>query len=191
MDIDYKIPGFSGKNTIIALLVAAILSAGLLISDSKTQGDEALLFEFQVRQNIEKKSMRPSSHLHATLSLARLAAIQKNTLLPIANISNPEPKTVQRIRVIATAYSSTVWQTDDTPFITASNTWVRKGIIANNFFPFGTRVRIPEFYGDKIFVVEDRMHWRKSNYHIDIWFPSLQQAKNFGIKKTYIEILEG
>ena len=174
MDIDSKIPDFSGQNTTIVLLVAIILSAGLLIPDSKTQEDKALLSELQARQNIEKS----------------LATIQKNTLLAIADVSNPEPKTVRRIRVIATAYSSTVWQTDDTPFITASNTWVRKGIIANNFFPFGTKVRIPEFYGDKIFVVEDRMHWRKSNYHIDIWFPTLQQAKNFGARITYVEILE-
>ena len=174
MDIDSKIPGFSGKNTIIVLLVIVILSAGLLIPDSKIQEDKTLLSELQVRQNIEEN----------------LVTIQENTLLPIANIFNPKPKTARIIRVIATAYSSTPCQTDDTPFITASNTRVRKGIIANNFFPFGTKVRIPEFYGDKIFVVEDRMHWRKSNYHIDIWFPSYWEAKNFGAKKTYIEILE-
>ncbi len=175
MNIDSKPPGFSGQNTIIVLLVAVILSAELLIPDSKIQEDEVLLLEFQARQNNIEKN---------------LAAIQKNTLLPIAEIFNPAPEAVQKIRVVVTAYSSTPCQTDDTPFITASNTWVRKGIVANNFFSFGTRIRIPEFYGDKIFVVEDRMHWRKSNYHIDIWFPSYWEAKNFGIQKTYIEILE-
>src|SRR3989344_3213041 len=60
----------------------------------------------------------------------------------------------------ATAYSSTPDQTDDTPFITAKGTTVRDGIIAANFLPFGTRIKIPDIYGDKIFVVEDRMNRR-------------------------------
>lgn len=98
-------------------------------------------------------------------------------------------KIAKKINVVATAYSSTPWQTDDTPFITADGATVRDGIIANNLLAFGTRVRIPELYGSKIFTVEDRMHWRKGNYHIDIWFPSYQQAVNFGAKTTYIEVL--
>ena len=130
-----------------------------------------------------------------------LLTIKNNSLLPIANplvVQKPkaklmgqktEPKVTQRIKMIITAYSSTVCQTDSTPFITASNSWVRKGIVANNFFPFGTRIRIPEYFGNKIFVIEDRMHWRKSNEHIDIWFPSKQEAINFGITKAYVEIL--
>ncbi|MDP3003980.1 MAG: hypothetical protein Q8N43_00505, partial [Candidatus Azambacteria bacterium] len=37
------------------------------------------------------------------------------------------------MKVVLTAYSSTPDQTDDTPFITASNTRVRDGIVAANF----------------------------------------------------------
>ena len=96
---------------------------------------------------------------------------------------------IKKINVVATAYSSTPWQTDDTPYITADGARVRDGIIANNMLAFGTQVRIPQLYGDKVFTVEDRMHWRKSNYQIDIWFPTLQQAVNFGAKSTYIEVL--
>ena len=117
-----------------------------------------------------------------------LLIVQKNSLL--ASSPLPEPKVVKTIKVMATAYSSTPDQTDDDPFITAAGTWVRDGIIANNLFPFGTRVRIPELYGDKIFVVEDRMNRRKGSYHIDIWFPSYWEAKNFGAKTTYVEVLE-
>ncbi|HDY68411.1 hypothetical protein LCGC14_1745220 [marine sediment metagenome] len=43
-----------------------------------------------------------------------------------------------------TGYSSTVDQCDDTPFITASNTRVRDGIVASNEFPFGTRLLLPQ-----------------------------------------------
>jgi 3D (Asp-Asp-Asp) domain-containing protein len=94
------------------------------------------------------------------------------------------------IKVVVTAYSSTPDQTDDTPFITASGKYVEDGIIANNMLPFGTKIKIPALYGDKIFTVEDRMASYKSNYHIDIWMPSRTSALNFGVKTAEIEILE-
>ena len=99
-------------------------------------------------------------------------------------------KVVQKIKVIITAYSSAPEETDDTPFITASGKHVTDGIIANNMLPIGTKVRIPELYGDKIFTVEDRMNRRKSDYHFDIWFPEKQLAINFGVKTAEIEVLE-
>ena len=118
-----------------------------------------------------------------------LVVVQENSLIAVNNFQNPEVKKV--MNVIATAYSSSPEETDGDPFTTASGTKVREEIIANNLLPFGTKVRIPELYGEKIFVVEDRMHWRKSHYQIDIWFPSKQEAKEFGAKRTYIEVLEG
>ncbi|OQX00583.1 hypothetical protein BWK69_01165 [Candidatus Parcubacteria bacterium A4] len=104
--------------------------------------------------------------------------------------SNPEPQVIRELNVIVTAYSSTVMETDDTPFITAAGTMVKEGIIANNLLPFGTKIKIPELYGDKIFIVEDRMAERKGNYHFDIWFPSYWEALNFGAKNTIVEVLE-
>ena len=98
-----------------------------------------------------------------------------------------EPEVKNRKLVVVTAYSSTVDQCDSTPFITANGTHVHDGTIAANFLKFGTRVRFPSLYGDKIFIVEDRM---KSNYKVDIWFPTRQEAKNFGVKRVEIEILE-
>ena len=99
-------------------------------------------------------------------------------------------KAVKTISVVITAYSSTPDQTDDTPFVTASGKCVGDGIIANNMLPFGTRVRIPELYGDKVFTVQDRMASYKSNYHIDIWFPDRPSAVKFGVKTAKIEVLE-
>lgn len=115
--------------------------------------------------------------------------IQGNSLLPTSPL--PSPRVVKTIKMVATAYSSTPEQTDNDPFITAAGTTVRDGIVANNLLPFGTKIRIPELYGDKIFVVEDRMNKRKGYYHIDIWFPSYWEAKEFGAKRAYVEILEG
>ncbi len=90
--------------------------------------------------------------------------------------------------VMASAYSSTLDQTDSTPFTTAWGTQVRDGIIAANFLPLGTTIKIPELYGDKIFVVEDRMN-RRYTYKIDVWFPERGQAMEFGNKKVKIEVV--
>lgn len=114
--------------------------------------------------------------------------IQGNSLIAASPL--PEPKVTATVKVVITAYSSTVQETDNDPFITAAGTEVREGIVANNLLPFGTKIRIPELYGDKIFVVEDRMNSKKGYYHIDIWFPSYWEAKNFGAQTTYVEILE-
>jgi len=91
--------------------------------------------------------------------------------------------------VTITAYSSTPEQTDSTPFITASGALVRDGIVACNFLAFNTKIKIPELYGEKIFIVKDRMAKKHSN-KIDIWFPTTEQAKEFGVRKTIIEIVE-
>jgi 3D (Asp-Asp-Asp) domain-containing protein len=123
-----------------------------------------------------------------TVDFTALSTIQGNSLLPISGKDNFT--VTNKMTVIITAYSSTVGQTDSTPFITASNTTVRDGIVANNLLPFGTRIRIPELYGDKIFIVEDRMHSRKGNYHVDIWFPTYEQAKEFGARIAKIEVVK-
>ena len=122
--------------------------------------------------------------------LCRVATLQNNSFMAISSPSNPEPEIAKKIKVVVTAYSSTPWETWGDPFITAAGTGVRDGIVANNLLPFGTKVRFPEIYGDRIFVVEDRMNSRKGYYHFDIWFPEHWQALNFGAKRTYIEVLE-
>lgn len=116
-----------------------------------------------------------------------LAMYSNNTLLPYSQ--PPEPKVSKVFKVTVTAYSSTPDQTDSTPFITASGKEVAEGIIANNGLPFGACVRLPEIFGDKIFIVEDRMHQRKSDYHFDIWFPNKQAAMSFGAVTTTLEVL--
>jgi len=176
MIIDFKCPAW-GKNLTIVLIVIGFLIGVLPLLAPKNQG-------------VKVNWLKENSQFLDFESSGSLALIEGNSLLPIASPLNPEPQFVRRKKVIITAYSSTPWETDDTPYITAAGTWVRKGIVANNYLPFGTKIRIPELFGNKIFVVEDRMNWRKSNYHIDIWFPSHWEALNFGAKRTYIEILE-
>ncbi|MCD6500873.1 3D domain-containing protein [bacterium] len=116
--------------------------------------------------------------------------IEQTTLLALAPLpSYTDAEVLKKIKVIVTAYSSSIWETQGNPYITASGTYVRDGIVANNLLPFGTKIRLPEIFGDKIFVVEDRMNQRKGYYHVDVWFPSRDQALAFGSKLTEMEIL--
>jgi len=103
--------------------------------------------------------------------------------LPVSNWR--EPTKVKK--ALMTAYSSTVDQCDDSPFITANGTYVRDGIIAANSLPFGTKIKFPELYGDKVFTVEDRMHERFSD-RFDIWMETREEAVQFGAKYVTIEI---
>jgi 3D (Asp-Asp-Asp) domain-containing protein len=92
------------------------------------------------------------------------------------------------LSVWVTAYASVPEETDDTPFITASNKHVRDGFLAANFLPFGTKVTIPSLFGDKVFTVEDRMSKRKTGF-VDVWMPSVSDAKDFGIHRAQIVIV--
>ncbi|OGY58512.1 MAG: hypothetical protein A3C03_00145 [Candidatus Colwellbacteria bacterium RIFCSPHIGHO2_02_FULL_45_17] len=92
------------------------------------------------------------------------------------------------VEVTVTAYSSREGETDNTPYITAAGTTVRTGVVAANWLPLGTQVRIPEIFGDQVFTVEDRMHERNSN-KLDVWFPNTSDALRFGVRNTRVEIL--
>ncbi len=100
----------------------------------------------------------------------------------------PARKTEGAKKVWITAYSSSPDETDDTPLITASGKVVHDGVVAANFLPFGTKVKIPELFGEKIFTVYDRMHKRKTNV-VDVWMVSKYQAIQFGAAYTHIEVL--
>ncbi|MDZ7798913.1 MAG: 3D domain-containing protein [Patescibacteria group bacterium] len=94
-----------------------------------------------------------------------------------------------QIHLTITAYSSSPDECSGDPFITASGQRVEDGTLAYNYLPFGTKVRFPEAYGDKIFTVTDRMASYKGKYIADIWMPSKQEAKNWGVKILKMEIL--
>lgn len=99
------------------------------------------------------------------------------------------PRQARRsLKIVVTAYNSEPGQTDDTPFITASGTRTREGVVAANFLPIGAIVRFPEVYGDKEFIVEDRMNTRYY-YRADVWMAEKSDAIKFGAKVLKIEVL--
>lgn len=95
----------------------------------------------------------------------------------------------KKMVVRASAYSSTVDQTDSDPFTTASGAKVHDGTVAINGLPFGTKVRIPSHYGDKIFTVEDRMHAKWGTKRVDIWMPTRHDAIQWGVRTITLEVL--
>jgi 3D (Asp-Asp-Asp) domain-containing protein len=105
-----------------------------------------------------------------------------------AFLNTKTPK--KTIILTVTGYSSSYDETDDDPWITAYNTLVRDGIAASNVLPFGTKIKIPSLFGDKIFTIEDKMNPRHQG-NLDIWFNSKEEALNFGIHyNVLVEILE-
>ncbi|MFH0854385.1 MAG: 3D domain-containing protein [bacterium] len=98
-------------------------------------------------------------------------------------------KIKHKMTVLSTAYSSTVDQCDSDPFIAASGKRVFDGMLAANFLKFGTKVRIPEYFGDKVFTVEDRMN-KRFNERVDIWMETRDEALKWGVKRIRVEILE-
>jgi len=131
-----------------------------------------------------KNTENAAAHMEFTEYIAkdRYINAENDAMLAAGNV-----KIISTKKVLITAYSSTPDQTDSSPFITAAGTHVHDGIVAANFLPFGTKVRIPSLFGNKIFTVEDRM---KSNVKMDIWFSSRQEAMNFGARVLEIEIVE-
>ncbi|MDD4271229.1 MAG: hypothetical protein PHF50_00290 [Patescibacteria group bacterium] len=95
--------------------------------------------------------------------------------------------------VLITAYNSEAGQTDNSPCITANGFNVcENGVedtIAANFLPFGSKVKIPGLFGDRVFVVRDRMNKRFSN-RVDVWMLERPDAIKFGVKTAKIEVLE-
>ena len=115
-----------------------------------------------------------------------LATSPSQTVQP----SKAFPRRLFQIPVTVTGYSSTPGQTDSTPFITASNTRVRQGVLAlsrdllREFTPGA-----PFSYGDKVelggvgvFVVEDTMNSRYTQ-RVDIWFSNRSAARRWGLQK--------
>ncbi|MCD6270201.1 3D domain-containing protein [bacterium] len=136
----------------------------------------------------EVKSTSASNSIEDKQSFQDLQISQGVTILPCSPL--PDIKVIRKIKVIVTAYSSSACETQGNPFITASGERVHDGIVANNMLPFGTKIRIPDIFGDKIFSVADRMNAKKGDYHVDVWFASREQALNFGAKKTTIEVVD-
>lgn len=97
------------------------------------------------------------------------------------------------VPMVSTGYSSSVIETDDTPYVTASNTMTHTGIVALSRdllkrynpeapFSFGDVIHLSGL-GD--FIVEDSMNERW-HHRVDIWFPNRASAFKFGRRQVIL-----
>lgn len=197
---------------VMVSILAYLIFPQPTLAQAKEAGNTKLIFNTQ-NESITPDGFPVSPNRKVT----KRHNLNKNTVLainsPITNprMEQPKPKPAVRkafaggpvhidrpngpvvitpgkeYQVVATAYSSTVDQTDASPFITASGTHVHDGTLAANLLRFGTKVMIPDHYGNKIFIVEDRM---RDNHKVDVWFPSRGEAFKFGVKRTRIVVVD-
>lgn len=179
-------------------LISVVLLVGFAIMPFKAQAGFLDFFDpFGINKLIAKAKGNPELTieeinefiLEENWAYDGFALVQNDSLIAQRPPKTPKTYKPKEIYIVAaTGYSSTPEQTDSTPFITAAGTHVRDGVVAANFLPFGTIIKIPELFGNKTFIVEDRMHSRYQ-LNIDIWFPEKDLAKEFGLKVVRIEIV--
>lgn len=136
-------------------------------------------------------------------------------LLPKAKpaASRPTPRSgpveQPRFTLRATGYNSYVNQTDASPHVTSIGVKTHFGIIAvsrdllSRDIPYGSLVRLVDlggFYGGRgsgkfqkmldaqgLFEVADTLNPRKRE-QIDVWFPKLSQARDWGVRRVGLEV---
>jgi 3D (Asp-Asp-Asp) domain-containing protein len=119
---------------------------------------------------------------------------EKNRLNPNHLPENSEREVSHIKMIIFSAYNSEVGQCDDSPCITANGFDVCKhdieDTIAMNGIKLGTKIRIPELFGERVFEVRDRMNARYGSNRADIWMKNKKDAKQFGVRLARVEILK-
>jgi len=131
------------------------------------------------------------------------------TLLLALAIAGGFAQEAKRVLVLqATAYTSSVRETDATPFVTATGMRTRLGVLAVSrdllkVLPYGTKVRLRDLgsvYGrgkgqfdylfqGRIFVVADVMHPRMRE-KVDVWLPDRATAVRFGRRLVELVVVE-
>ncbi len=184
-----SIKGFR-KNQIFFVIVAVLVEYHLPhLSLSPAYASSLMLAPIvTVERAVEADRIAPyASRDPLPKKPARLVGVRLNGVPGKRVAVVPKNRPVSRRTVTMTAYSSTKDQTDATPCITANGYNVCKhgseNVIAANFLPFGTRVQFPELFGDREFIVQDRMNRRYTN-RVDVWMKSRGSAKQFGIKHS-------
>ncbi|MBX4201133.1 hypothetical protein KW786_03345 [Candidatus Parcubacteria bacterium] len=140
-----------------------------------------------------------NADLNNTTAKVSEATLVHNGHLTICKLNKEAYHVVRTIKnAVLTAYSSSIDETDDTPFDGAGGNLpdmiAKTGlkVIATNILPLGTKVRI----GDDIYVVYDRMNSKyNQKAHFDEYIPGPGEsakkiATKFGYKIVNVEVIE-
>jgi len=192
------VPLSSRQNIVLLIIIACIFQfvlfyAPALADDAVKQTKAAT--KSQDEEIISLESMVKTANMDQ--EAAKIGTNNENIADDIISIKEtndiPPIKVIRVSKHVITAYNSEVGQTDDSPCITANNFNVCKhGVedtIAANFLKFGTKVMIPELFGDRVFIVRDRMN-KKHPDRVDIWMKDYSSAIQFGKKVATIQVIE-
>ncbi|MEI7498471.1 MAG: hypothetical protein WCK11_04265 [Candidatus Falkowbacteria bacterium] len=160
-----------------------------------------LLFPLPILANNEEEAITPIIQCLVLPSAVMAKSIVSDVAK--AKVSANTPKLIPVVEKASTiinhgyhsltAYNSEAAQTDDDPCTTANGFNLCKhnqeDSIAANFLKFGTKVRIPELFGDREFVVRDRMNSRYPD-RLDVWFKNRGDALKFGVRYAKIEVVK-
>ena len=205
------IPLSRKQNVVLATIIACIFQFTLFfapaLADQAVQ--EANAAGNGQEMIVSNDSMTKDAQMDqeaAKLAPTGVSSATGTTAMAITNNTNPSAgsaetgtssirvnKVIKESTHTMTAYNSEVGQTDESPCITANGFNVcDHGIedtIAANFLPMGTKVKIPDLYGDRVFTVRDRMNKKHPN-RVDIWMKNRSDALKFGVRVAKIQILE-
>jgi len=189
------VPLSSRQNLVLLITIACVFQFVLFYTPALA--DEAVN-QAKSQSNIENNLIiNDSISKDATIDseAAKLinTAIASSTPETPAASSTPAVKVLKTSTHVITAYNSEVAQTDNDPCTTANGFNVClhgvEDTIAANFLKFGTKVQIPELFGDRVFVVRDRMNKKHPN-RIDVWMKEKHEAVHFGVKVAKIQVIE-
>lgn len=117
------------------------------------------------------------------MNAAGLSVLLASALaFPAAHAHKPRTYTVT-----STAYTTDCGSGGGT--VTASGYRVRFGQVANNFLPFGTKLRLMHprsIRGRRHFYVRDRIGWGSE---LDFWMPSCRQAIRWGRRTVKFRVV--
>lgn len=184
------VPLSSKQSFLLFLLIACVFQFVLFFTPAlaaetvAAQDNLISLGEVNKSSNMDQNAQKIADNI----------VITKTKATPVKATSTASVAKVKSTSVhVMTAYNSEAAQTDASPCITANGFNVCKhGVedtIAANFLKMGTKVKIPELYGDRIFVVRDRMNAKHPN-RVDIWMKDRASAIKFGVKTAKIQVLE-
>lgn len=168
-------------------------------------GTLALVQQMQLRETRQQLERVRESRYEAELEYAgskgTLAGLylatrkDRQTLLRLRRLVQVKEHLIESLQqgqmLTITAYNAEASQTDSTPFITASNSRVRPGIVAvsqdlfRKGWVFGRKVYI---VGKGVYTIEDLLARRKRK-QLDIFMTSKRQALQFGRKRMRVFLL--
>jgi len=212
------VPFSNREHLIILIIIASIFQFALFYapavaadasskSNFLTNNEEIIkVSPISKEQNMDKEAAKLTAGIPIINQIAG-QIVEEDVLQPVTQktennkdilpsddkLASSSEKVLRTSTHVITAYNSEAAQTDDSPCITANGFNVckhgKEDTIAANFLKFGTKVKIPELFGDRIFIVRDRMNRRHAE-RVDIWMVDHSDALHFGVKVAKIQVIE-